>query len=217
MGERGKAGCGCLVFILIVIMVLTGVFMHPLTLKFLGNRFSYEDKISPSDAIFVPRFPEDKNGELYVEAFRDYWAGKGKVIWVEDDKIFGMSVIDMIHRMAKARNIKEDAVRKMEVGGEGQVKADRMRERFHQLRYKTIIVLVPEYASRRFRLLYDSSKDDGKTVFLVKPVSVSYFKKDSWWKNPRSRYAVYDEIAGIGSLYLQKFGYGKEEKNDPEK
>lgn len=217
MNGKGMAGCGCLVFILIVVMVLTGVFMHPLTLKFLGNQFRYEDKTSPSDAIFVPRFPEDRNGELYVEAFRDYWAGNGKVIWVEDEKIFGVSIIEMIHRMGKSRNIKEDAIRKMEISGEGQVKADTTRERFRQLKYKTIIILVPEYASRRYKILYGSSGDDGKTVFRVKPVSVSYFKKDAWWKDSVSRYLMVDELAAIGSGYLHKFGYGKEEKDNPKK
>lgn len=214
---KGKAGCGCLIFILIVIMVLTGLFMHPLTLKFLGNRFSYEDKASPSDAIFVPRFPEDKEGELYVEAFRDYWAGKGKIIWVEDDKIFGISIIEMIHRMARSRNIKEDAIRQMDLEGEGQAKAAKARERFHHLKYKTVIVLVPEYASRRFHLLYNSSQNDGKTVFLVKPVSVSSFKRDSWWKDAASRSLMCHEVVSLGSLYLRRLEYGKEEKNDPEK
>ncbi|MCK7468493.1 MAG: hypothetical protein MZU91_10590, partial [Desulfosudis oleivorans] len=67
-------------FVLIVIMVLTGALIHPISLEFIGNQFQYEDKIFTSDAIFVPRFPEDRNGELYVEAFRDYSAGNGKLI-----------------------------------------------------------------------------------------------------------------------------------------
>ena len=62
---------------LIIIMVLTGALIHPISLSIIGNQFRYEDKIFTSDVIFVPRFPEDRNGELYVEAFRNYgWKWK---------------------------------------------------------------------------------------------------------------------------------------------
>jgi len=217
LNNGGKAGCGCLIFILIVVMVATGVFMHPLTLRFIANQFRYEDKIFPSSAIFVPRFQEDKAGELYVEAFRDYWAGNGKVIWIEDEKILGMSIIEMIHGMAKARNVREDAVRRLEVGSEQGADIVRIKERFERLGCTKVIILVPEYASRRFHLLYDSSGDDGRTIFLVKPVSVSYFKKETWWKDPMSRHVLANEIRAAGSYFLRRFTGGSKGREGQER
>ena len=104
MSNKGIAGCGCLIVVLIIIMVLTGALIHPISLRFIGNQFRYEDKIFTSDVIFVPRFPEDRNGELYVEAFRDYSAGNGKLIFMEDDTILGTSIVELVNKMAKARN-----------------------------------------------------------------------------------------------------------------
>jgi len=217
LNNRGKAGCGCLVFILIVVMVTTGLFMHPLSLRFMASQFKYEDKVFPSSAIFVPRFQEDRAGELYIEAFRDYWAGNGKIIWVEDEKILGTSIIEIIHRMAKARNIREDAVRRLEVGNEQETDIGKIKERFEKLGCRKVIVLVPEYASRRFHLLYSSSRDDEKTIFLIKPVSVSYFKKEMWWKDPVSRHVLANEMYVTGSYFLRRFTGGERKKKDTEK
>lgn len=114
---KGKAGCGCLLFVLVLCMVAAGVMVHPFSLKVIAGRFRHEDKLVPCDAIYVPRFSEDKNGELYTEAFREYWAGNGKVIWVEDDRLFGLTMKDIVARMAKERGIKEGALRALDVGG----------------------------------------------------------------------------------------------------
>ena len=213
MTNKGIAGCGCLVFVLVVIMVLTGVLMHPFTLRLIGNQFRYEDKIFSSDAIFVPRFQDDKNGELYIEAFREYSAGNGKAIFVEDDRILGISIIEFIDKMASARNVKKDAIVKMEASDEGLTRADKIKERFARRGFKKVIVLVPEYASRRFHWLYDSSQD-GKTVYLVKPVSLSYFKRDRWWKDSGSRSLLAGEVYAMAAYYLRRFKYGEKEKEN---
>lgn len=217
MNHRGIAGCGCLIFILIVVMVLTGVLIHPITLRLLGNQFRYEDKIFTSDIIYVPRFPEDKTGELYVEAFRDYSAGNGKLIFVEDDTILGTSIVELVNKMAKTRNVNEEGVRKIATSGEGLAKAERVKEQIGRQGLRKVIIIVPEYASRRFHLMYDSSKTDGSTLYLIKPVSVTFFKRDKWWKDSDSRGALANEAFAIGSYYLQRFKYGEKEKKDSKK
>ena len=212
MNTKGKVGCGCLIFILVVCMVGAGIFMHPFTLKFITNQFRYEDKIFQSDAIFVPRFSEDKSGELYIAAFREFRAGNSKEIWVEDDKLLGMNISEMVLKMAKERGIKEGVIKKIEIDGEGKIKAGKAREYIEKTGAKKVIVVVPEYASRRFHLVFGSPKDDGKVLFLVKPVSVSYFKKDKWWKEPVSRDILLKELPLIGSYYFDKFKYGVKER-----
>jgi hypothetical protein len=193
-------------------MVGTGIFMHPFTLKFIANQFKYEDKIFQSDVIFVPRFSEDKNGELYIATFREFWAGNGKVIWVEDDKLLGMNISEMVLKMAKERDIKDGVIKKIEVDGEGKTKAGKTKEYIEKTGVKKVIVVVPEYASRRFHLVFGSPKDDEKVLFLIKPVSVSYFKKDKWWKEPVSRDILLKELSFIGSYYFDKFKYGVKER-----
>ncbi|MDD5008439.1 MAG: hypothetical protein PHU49_10375 [Syntrophorhabdaceae bacterium] len=209
MGQHGKVGCGCLIFILIVCMVIAGIFIHPLTLKMIGKQFRYEDKVVQADIIFVPRFIEDRNGELYTESFRDYWAGNGKAIFVEEDKIFGVSLTELIQKMAKGRGIKESVVKGLEAEGGEVLRAAKIKEKFAGMGYKKIIIIVPEYASRRFHLLYNSSQGDAKVVYMIKPVTVTYFTMDRWWKEGTSRFIVMKEFYNMGFYYLARFKYGE--------
>lgn len=209
MGQHGRVGCGCLIFILIVCMVIAGIFIHPLTLKIIGKQFRYEDKVVQADIIFVPRFIEDKSGELYTESFREYWAGNGKTIFVEEDKIFGVSLTELVQKMAKGRGIKEAVVKGLEADSGEVLKAGRIKEKFAGMGYKKIIIIVPEYASRRFHLLYGSSQGDAKVVYMIKPVPVSFFKMDRWWKESISRLIVIREAYNMGSYYLSRFKYGE--------
>jgi hypothetical protein len=208
MNNAGKTGCGCMIFILVCCLVAAGLLAHPLSLKFLGNQFRYEDKVFPSEVVFVPRFEEDRNGELYVDAFREYWTGNGKAIYVEDDKVFGTSILEPVQRMARARNIKEGVIGKVGVEGEGAAAARKVRKQFSAMGYKKVIVLVPEYASRRYHLLYENPPGDEKTIYLIKPVTVSYFKKDKWWKDGPSRLLLLKELFSIGSDSIDRFKDG---------
>ena len=213
MGSKGKVGCGCLIFLLVICMVCVGIFIHPLTLKVIGGQFVYGDKMFPSDVIFVPRFPEDRNGELYAEAFREFWAGNGKTVWIEDDKILGMSILDIVSRMAKSRGVPEGILKKLEVEGEGTAKIARTEAAFAKMGMRRVIIIVPEYASRRFHMTYGASKDGAKVAFLIKPVSVSYFKRDRWWKETLSRGMLFREVSFLVSYYTERFKYGGKEED----
>jgi len=69
--------------------------------------------------------------------------------------------------------------------------------------------VVPEYASRRFHLLYGSDEGEGKSpLFLVKPVDMPYFKMDKWWKSDLSRSLMEREIYELGLLYANRLRPG---------
>jgi hypothetical protein len=214
MGKAGKgrAGCGCMIFLLIACMVVAGVLVHPFSLKIMAGRFRHEDKIVPCDAIFVPRFEEDKNGELYIEAFREYWAGNGKAIWVEDDRLFGFSMKDIVERMAKERGIKEGVVRALTVEGDDAAKARRARAELLRQGIKKVVLVVPGYASKRYQLLYSPAEKNDSMLVLVKPVSVSYFKTDKWWSDDLSRTLMGRELYRTGLFYTKHFTH--DEKGD---
>jgi hypothetical protein len=205
MGNKGKSGCGCLLFILVVCMVLVGALMHPFTLKLIAKQMRHEDKIVPADIIFVPRFVEDKNGELYMDAFREYWAGNGKSIYVEEDKIFGVSIETLITRLAATRGIKENVVKVIDTEGEGMAKQSKINDKFKAMGAKKVVILVPEYASKRFHLLYNSLQGDGKVLYMIKPAEVTYFKKDMWWKDSASRLVLFKEIYERGAHFWSTF------------
>lgn len=205
MQNKGKSGCGCFLFILVVCMVFAGALMHPFTLKLIAKQMRYEDKIIPADIIFVHRFVEDKSGELYTDAFREYWAGNGKAIYVEEDKIFGVSIENLITKLAETKGIKENVVKAIDAEGEGAIKLNKMNEQFRTIGYKKVIVLVPEYASKRYHVLYDSLEGDGKILYMIKPVEMTYFKKDKWWKDATSRLALFKEIYERGVYYWSTF------------
>ncbi|HOP85081.1 MAG TPA: hypothetical protein PLM71_06835 [Syntrophorhabdaceae bacterium] len=214
MDNKGKAGCGCLFILLIIIMVFLGLFIHPFTLKIISKQFRYEDRIFKSDVIFVPYFAEDKHGETYIEAFREYWAGNGRAIWIEDEKVLGVSLFDIVNQLARTRGIKENVIFKVEADGDEKTRIDKIKNIIIKSGVKKIIVIVPEYASRRFHLLLNGK--DEKLTFILKPVHLSCFKMDRWWKDSISRQLLFREAWEIGSIYFQKFKIG-ETKNNKEK
>jgi hypothetical protein len=189
-------------------MVLAAAMVHPFSLRMATSLLVHQDKIFPSDVLLVPRFVEDRNGELYQEAFREFWAGNGKMIYVEDDQVLGMSVKEIVSRMAKQRGIKEDVVRKLDVAPEDKANVLKVRERLGQAGVKKVILIVPEYASKRYHLLYGAETANDKVIFLVKPVTLSYFNRGKWWANESSRGAMQRELYALGSYYLNRFKYG---------
>lgn len=194
MGVKGKVGCGCLIGILVVIMIVAGVSMHPVSLKFAGKSLRYEDKIVPADAIFVPRFAEDHNGELYVEAFREYFAGNGKVVYIENDRVLGTDIFDLVSRLAKSRGIKDNVTRPLSAGDMGDRKTAFFKQKLKEAGLKKVIVVVPEYASRRYHNMYDPTRDGGAVLYMIKPAKVSYFGADTWWRDDLSRSLIAREI-----------------------
>jgi len=212
MNNRGRAGCGCLLILLVTFMVFIGISIHPFTLRIIGKQFRYEDKVFKSDVIFVPRFNEDKNGEIYIDAFREYWAGNGNIISIEEDSIMGISMHEIVTRMAKTRGIKAEAIIRLDTKGDAGEKSERIKDAFIKSGAKKVIIMVPEYASRRFHLLYGSSRDKAGIVFIIKPVSVSYFKMDRWWRDSGSRVILFREVCSLCSYYFKRFKYGDNKK-----
>lgn len=201
MGNKGKAGCGCLIGILIIIMVLAGALMHPMSLKFIAKQFTYADKIVKADAVFVPRFAEDRGGSLYAEAFREYFAGNAKLIYIEDDDILGMKVSELVSKMAKARGVRENIIRAIDPGIETSQKGNILKEKLKITGNTKVIVLVPEYASRRYRDIFNYPRDE--TIYMIKPVQVPYFQKAKWWHDPSSRSLVAREFSTIVTYYYE--------------
>ena len=193
MNDKGKSGCGCLLFILVVCVVLVGAFMHPVSLKTIAKKMRYEDKITRADAVFVHRFEEDKEGELYTEAFHQYKAGNARAIYVEEDLTFGVSIELAIAKLAAIRGIKESAVKTIDAEGEGVQKLKKFDEKFKEIGFKRVIVLVPEYASKRFRILYDTVQKESEIQYMIGPVQVSYYARDRWWKDRKSRFIIMKE------------------------
>ena len=187
--------------LLVACIVTAGLAVHPFSLRMVGKWLRYEDKIVPGDLILVPRFPEDKDGELYVEAFKEFWAGNGKEIVIEEDRLLGLSLKELVQKMAKERGIKDGAIRAIEARGRSDVKAARIKAALLKNGARKIIVLAPSYGSQLLHQLYGSNDrpSDGSLMCLVKPVDVSYFKKDSWWKNHFSRSLAFREVYAMVS------------------
>jgi hypothetical protein len=188
-------------------MVLTAALMHPVSLRLIAGRFRYADRVVPCDAIFVPRFEEDKNGEIYMEAFREFWAGNGKVVWIENDRVFGFTMKEIVETMAKSRGIKENAIKALDVEGDGAAEPAKVKEMLARHGVRKVLIVVPAYASRRFHVLYGAENaETGKEgLFLVKPVDVPYFKADKWWKSDVSRALMEHEVYELGLHYMHHF------------
>jgi hypothetical protein len=186
MDNKGKAGCGCLIGILIIIMIFAGLGFHPVSLKTFAKVFRYGDPVVTADAVFVPGFPEDKNGELYVDAFREYFAGNGRVIYAENEKMPGKDMGNILNEMARARGVREKIVKTISTGGtEDKDRPSVVTNKLRSAGVKKVIVIVPEYASRRYHLMY--SRDTSGVLYMIKPLKVSYFQSDRWWRDDISR------------------------------
>jgi hypothetical protein len=207
--STGRAGCGCLITVLVIFLVTAAAMIHPFSLRLMAGRLIYKDPIVTSDAILVPYFPEDKNGELFMDAFREFWAGNGKSIVVEEQRVFGLSLTELVRKLAKERGIKEPVITKIDIDAAAAGDPVRLKEKISGLRLKKVIVVVPDYASQRFHAAFNASKDEGKTLYLIRPVTMSYFAKDRWWKDPATRRIVASEAYGVLSFYVNKFIGGR--------
>lgn len=192
MNNKGKTGCGCLVGILVIIMVVAGLGFHPLSLKSFAKLLRYEDTITAADAIFVPRFPEDKTGELFSDAFREYFAGNGRTIYVETEKVPGKDVGNSLHQMAVARGVKENVVKTVYTGQTDENRTSLIKDKLAAAGLKKVIIIVPEYASRRYHMMY--ARDTARTLYMIKPLKVSYFPSDRWWRDDLSRSVMAREV-----------------------
>lgn len=211
--SAGRAGCGCLIIVLVVFLVAIALMMHPFSLRMLGDRLVYRDSMVTSDAILIPYFPEDKNGEIIMDAFREFWAGNGKVILVEEQRVFGLSLTELVRKLANERGIKEPVVRKVEVEADAAGDPARLKAKVSALRLKKVIVVVPDYASRRYHAAFDDSEGPGKSIYLIRPVTMSYFTRERWWRNAATRSIVAGEIYGTFSQYVSRFTSGKDKRN----
>ncbi|MEN6615176.1 MAG: hypothetical protein ABFD12_01330 [Syntrophorhabdus sp.] len=186
-GNKGRAGCGCLLVILVIVMVVAGLGFHPVSLKYTARYFKYEDRIFPADSILVPGFTEDKAGELYVDAFREYFAGNAKVIYIEGARMLGKDNADTVRRMAKERGIPEKAIKMIYPGTDMTTKTGIIKKKLKDAGMKKVIIVVPDYASRRYHGMYKPEDDQSGMVFMIKSTPVSYFRSDKWWRDEVSR------------------------------
>jgi hypothetical protein len=212
MNDAGKTGCGCLLFFLVIVLVAIGLSLHPISLRFVANQLRYEDKIFPSDVIFVPWVPEDRQGETYSAAFKELKAGNGKAIWIEDETILGTSILEPIQKMAKNQGIKDDLVKSFQLRGTPGGKPYRLSDQFSGHHIKKVIIVVPEYASRVYHAAMGPLEGEDRTVFLIRPVKVSYFSKEAWWKDAVSRSLVLREFSTLGGVYIDRFKFGDSRK-----
>ena len=209
MNNKGKAGCGCLVVVLVIVMVIAGLGFHPVSLKHITKYLRYEDVIVTADAVFVPRFHEDKNNELYSDAFREYFAGNGRAIYVEDDRLVGRRDIAVtLRQMAQKRGVKENAVKTVNPGNRDLMRPSEIKKRLKAAGLKKVIVIVPEYAARRYHREY--SRDTGGPLYMIKPLKVSYFKSDNWWRDSLSRSLTAHEVYIVLMDHYKELG-----KKDP--
>ena len=200
--------------VLVIFLVTVAAFMHPFTLRLLADRLVYKDPIVTSDAILVPYFPEDRNGELFMDAFREFWAGNGKFILVEEQRVFGLSLTELVRRLAEERGIKEPVVRKVEVETDGPGDPVTLKKKVSALRLKKVIVVVPDYASRRFHAAFEGPGEGEKTIYLIRPVAMSYFTRERWWRTAATRRIATSEIYGTLALYVGRLTGGKDKNKN---
>ncbi|MCX7857406.1 MAG: hypothetical protein N2513_05430 [Deltaproteobacteria bacterium] len=204
--KSGKIGCGCLFFLLLFFLVFLGIFFHPISLKFLSKQLVYGDKIYFSDVAFVPRFVEDLDGELYIAAFEELRKGNVKALWIEDYYVLGISVTQILKKMAKDRGLKENLITGIKLDGKDYEKREALLDHFMKIGIKKVILFVPEYSSRRYKALYGNSRERAP-IFLINPVKMRIYNHERWWKENVSRELLFREYSALISIYLGKLKY----------
>ena len=207
MNDRGKTGCGCLVMVLVIIMVIAGLSFHPLSLKSFAKFLRYEDIVTTADAVFVPRFGEDTKDELYRDAFREYFAGNGRIIYIQNDIRHGKDISRILGEMARERGVKENIVRIIDAGNADDILQAVIKGKLKAAGLKKIVVVVPEYASRRYHMIY--SRETAGILYMIKPLKVSYFQNERWWRDDLSRGIVAREVYNL-ALYSYALFASKE-------
>ena len=214
--NKGRAGCGCLLFAARRLHGRRGC-AHP---SFLVQGLAAASA-TRTDRAVRRRFRaavrrKTRTGRSTREAFREYWAGNGKAIWVENDRVLGLTMKEIVARMAKARGIKEGAIKawtsRKATRRSRLPRRSRRSQNRGSRRWSSWCPITP----RRDSTCSTSRgrKGEGPLLFLVKPVEVSYFKTDKWWKDDLSR-ALMGQNLRVGLLYGNRFGAWQEEEKDP--
>ena len=94
--------------------------------------------------------------------------------------------------MAQDRGVKENAVKTVNPGNRDVMRPSEIKKKLKAAGLKKVIVIVPEYAARRYHREY--SRETGGTMYMIKPLKVSYFKSDSWWRDSLSRALTAHEV-----------------------
>ena len=144
----------------------------------------------------------------YSDAFREYFAGNGRAIYVENDRLLERDIGVIVTRMAQDRGVKERVIKTVDSGNGTAARQSGIKKKLKAAGLKKVIIIVPEYAARRFHMMY--SRDTGGTLYMIKPLKVSYFQGDSWWRDSLSRALTAHE------MYTVLMDYYKERiKKDP--
>lgn len=194
--QLGRAGCGCLIFALIVLMIFVGILMHPASLRFLARLLIYSDRTQFSDVTFVPKTEEDHGGEIYLYAFEELRNGNSKSLLVEEFSFIDVKISELLVKVAKERGLKNGPISGIKLEGDLKSKAKALKDFCKKRGIKKVTVLVPDYSSRKYAIIFRDLQSN-EINFLIKPVSISIFNRERWWKDASSRILFFREISEI--------------------
>jgi uncharacterized SAM-binding protein YcdF (DUF218 family) len=154
---------------------------------------------APSDAIVV--ISGDEQMARFNEGVRLFQSGMGSVlVFSGAARDNGRSNADVMHDLAVARGIPDEAILEDSLGEDTWGNAVHTRKLLEQRGVDSAILVTSPYHARRAKMTFDAAYEGSGIELVVHSAPDSEWRKLSWWQQPETRRLTFAELQKLGYI-----------------
>jgi hypothetical protein len=154
--------------------------------------------LKPADAVLVPTadwLRDDFGSERLIEAAKLVESGLSASLWVTCPTSYGVSECEMGKAFLTRTGFSAPTLRPIQTTRQPETAEARLAaERLYSMGIKSVVVVVPDYKSRRLDRIYRRICAQRGIAARTLAVSTPQFNADNWWQARQSRELVFTEL-----------------------
>jgi hypothetical protein len=159
----------------------------------------WNTSLKPADAVLVPTadwLRNDYGSEPLIEAAKLVESGLGASLWLTCPISYGVSECDIGKAFLTRAGFRASALQAVQTTTPlpATAEASLAAERLYSMGIKSVVVVVPDYQSRRLGRVYRRICAQRGIVARTLAVSTPQFNADNWWQARQSRKLFLTEI-----------------------
>jgi hypothetical protein len=154
--------------------------------------------LKPADAVLVPTadwLRDDFGSERLIEAAKLVESGLGASLWLTCPTSYGVSECDIARAFLTRAGFRASTLWAVQTAPLPETAEARLTaERLYSMGIKSVVVVVPDYKSRRLDRIYRRICAQRGIVARTLAVSTPLFNADNWWQARQSRELFFTEM-----------------------
>jgi hypothetical protein len=154
--------------------------------------------LNPADAVLVPTadwLRDDFGSERLIEAAKLVESGLGASLWVTCPTSYGVTECEVGKAFLTQAGFPASTLHAVQTTLQPETSEARLAaEQLHVMGIKSVVVVVPDYKSRRLGRIYRRICVQQGIVARTLAVSTPQFNADNWWHARQSRKLFLTEI-----------------------